>query len=499
MKKSVVIIGGGLGGLFTGAILAKEGLKVTVLEKNATAGGGLQTFRRFGSEFDTGMHVVCGMNPDGNIRKICRYLGIDSQIGVRPSSDRLYLGSDGEFYDIAATKEGFVNSLSKYFPEERENLKAYVKALFDITDKVDLFNLRPTNQFSGMDFFSSSEDFMMPADAFIAKYLRNNKLRSIVAYTNTLYGGRAGRTPAYVHAIISVSFINGIVRFEDTSRGFKDLLTSVITENGGSVHTNEKVIKLVAENKSAVCVQTEKNEYKADLYISDIHPCSLLQILDDDAFPKSYKNRLESIPNSYSAFSLYIKLKSNTFKYIDRNEYFMTDFSKVWDFGYTYENWPLGFMFMTPPQKNQGEFADTALVTAPMPWDAVRRWERTSTGKRGDDYEKFKSGECEKIVTLLNKMYPGFSDCIENICCSTPLTVRDFYNVKEGSLFGFSKDCNNIIQSQIPVFTKIKNLLLTGQNVNLHGFCGVPLTAIMTSEAILGNNYITTKLYKKYE
>ena len=45
MNKTAIIIGGGLGGLFTGAILAKEGLRVTVLEKNATAGGGLQTFR----------------------------------------------------------------------------------------------------------------------------------------------------------------------------------------------------------------------------------------------------------------------------------------------------------------------------------------------------------------------------------------------------------------------------------------------------------------------
>ena len=41
--KTAVIIGGGLGGLFTGGVLAKEGFKVTVLEKNVTAGGGLQT------------------------------------------------------------------------------------------------------------------------------------------------------------------------------------------------------------------------------------------------------------------------------------------------------------------------------------------------------------------------------------------------------------------------------------------------------------------------
>ena len=51
----VLIIGGGLGGLFCGAILAKEGLKVTVLEKNTAIGGGLQSFTRFGEVFDTGI------------------------------------------------------------------------------------------------------------------------------------------------------------------------------------------------------------------------------------------------------------------------------------------------------------------------------------------------------------------------------------------------------------------------------------------------------------
>ena len=76
MDKSAIIIGGGLGGLFTGAILSKEGLNVTVVEKNATVGGGLQSFTRFGEVFDTGMHVIGGLQRGGNIRRLCDYLGI---------------------------------------------------------------------------------------------------------------------------------------------------------------------------------------------------------------------------------------------------------------------------------------------------------------------------------------------------------------------------------------------------------------------------------------
>ena len=51
-----------------------------------------------------------------------------------------------------------------------------------------------------------------------------------------------------------------------------------------------------------------------------------------------------------------------------------------------------------------------------------------------------------------------------------------------------------MLQSQMPIATKVRNLLLTGQNVNLHGICGVPLTAIETAEAIVGRGGILDKI-----
>ena len=77
---------------------------------------------------------------------------------------------------------------------------------------------------------------------------------------------------------------------------------------------------------------------------------------------------------------------------------------------------------------------------------------------------------------------------------ASPLTIRDFYNQKEGSLYGVKKDCNNIALSQIPVRTKLKNLLLTGQNVNLHGIVGTPLTAVYTCAELLGLEYLLNEI-----
>ena len=52
------------------------------------------------------------------------------------------------------------------------------------------------------------------------------------------------------------------------------------------------------------------------------------------------------------------------------------------------------------------------------------------------------------------------------------------------------KNCNDLSISFLPVKTKVKNLFLTGQNCNFHGFCGVSLTALKTCESILGKNIL---------
>ena len=58
MRFDAVILGSGLGGLQCAYILAKNGMKVCVVEKNAALGGCLQSFRRGNDEFDTGFHYV---------------------------------------------------------------------------------------------------------------------------------------------------------------------------------------------------------------------------------------------------------------------------------------------------------------------------------------------------------------------------------------------------------------------------------------------------------
>ena len=501
MKESVIIIGGGLGGLTTGAILAKEGHKVTVLEKNAIIGGGLQSFRRNGYIFETGMHILAGLREGGSVRKIFSYLGIMDRIKIRDVDsdcmDSIQYLSDNKVYRIAEGREAFVESLSADFPEERENLTRYVDAMYELSEELDLYYIRRSTR----NTFDHSDDFFLAADKFIAKYVENKKLRDILAYMNPMYCGVAGHTPAYIHALLNCLYIDGPCRMIGSSQQIADSLKEVIEENNGLVLNNTSVTHIETADRMVQYVEDNKgNRYTADRYISAVHPCHLFTLLNEDAFPRSYRSRLESIPNSYSAFTLYLSLKEDTLPYINHTCYCQDDYGIIWNYSTedNNEKWPQGFMFMTPPTKEDDKYAKTLIVTTPMNFSTVEKWADTKVGKRGSDYEAWKLECAEKLMTKLERCIPGVRDCVKEMYTSSPLTIRDYYNTKEGSMYGFIQDCEQLTLSQVPIYTKVKNLLHTGQNISLHGICGTPLTAIVTAEAIVGNNVVIDHINENY-
>lgn len=496
MKSSAIIIGGGVGGLFTGAFLSKEGIKVTVLEKNAIIGGGLQCFKRKGTVFETGMHILGGFLPGGSLNKICSYLGILDKLHIKHTDvdaiDSIIYGEDGKCYTLPRGKEAFTNYLIEQFPLEADGISKYMDAMYAIANEVDLFYLRTS--VSGL--FSHSEEFLMPTDEFIAKYVKDRRLRDILAYMSPMYGGVAGHTPAYIHAMINVLYINGSSLFVDGGQHMADSLADVIRENGGEVIAGDAVEKIEIVDRNVVKVVTKsKKEYSGDWYISDLHPTTLFKLANEEGFPRIYMNRIKSIPNSYSAFTLYIKFKPESQPYVNHPRYFQERYGSVWNLGeFDEETFPQGFMYITSPSKDQGAWAERMTVNCLMPFDPVRKWENTTIGHRGDEYEAWKKRLMNKVLDKLEILHPGFRDSIEFVFTSSPLTIRDYYNVKEGSLYGHQCDCKNLMLSQMPIVTKVHNLLLTGQNVNLHGICGVPLTAIETAEVIIGHGNLLKKI-----
>lgn len=496
-RKSVVVIGGGLGGLVSGALLAKEGYKVTVLEKNAIIGGGLQTFHRKGVSFPTGMHVFGGFGEMGQLRKLFSYLGIMDRLSLRAMDaegyDVVNVLEDGATYSLPKGKEHFINYLGEVFPAEKANIKAYVDKLFVLSEEEDLFYLREQKP---QVFMSVSEDAILPYDELMDRYLTDPKLKGVLSYLNPLMGGVPGTTPAFMSALLGVLHIDGTYQFEGGSQQMAELLKEVIETAGGEVLANEEVVGIEVEGREVCQVVTQKGHtYRADSYISDVHPDVLLRLVGDKAFPTSFRSRIQSIPETRSCFKVYVKFKAGAFPYVNHTNYCLSKYDTKYDINQ--DEWPNSVMYYTPAVEGQGNYAETMVIISEMDYAWVKPWEDTQVGHRGASYEQWKGQMTEQVVHFMERIYPDFREKTEFVMASSPLTIRDYYGNKEGSNYGFLRDSHNIMLSQLSVFTKIKNLYLTGQNVNIHGMCGVALTAIQTVEALVGTNTVVRKINKR--
>ena len=482
-----VIIGAGMGGLFCGALLARRGVRVAVLEKNNSIGGGLQTFARGGEVYETGMHVAGGFNEGGILNSLCRYLGIMDRLRVRPADMMLSVtyADSGRTYDLPAGRDAFIDYLTDKFPAQKDNIRRYVDAVFRVSHEEKLFYLE---SMSGVN--DHSDEFFMPADAFIAKYISDPELRAVLASVNPLYAGIPGHSPAYIHIMISALFMDSPCWFEGGSAQLADALKEVIEAAGGRVLTHCEVASVRVRDLNVECV-TDKNgrEYRADWYISDIHPASLFPLIEGKAFTSGYRARIESIPDTASAFKVFLRLKPGTVRFPGHPVSIVDSMDNAWNMAqYDSTAWPHGVNCFFG--EGRDGFASHLTAYCLMDFDEVREWENTRTGHRGEAYEAWKKERTERVLDLVEKRFPGIRECADEIFASSPLTFRDWMGTRRAGAYGLFKDSTDIATSLIPIRTKVKNLLLTGQNVNMHGIGGVPMTSIETIQTIFADESV---------
>lgn len=481
---TALIIGSGLGGLTCGAILSRCGVRVTVLEQMKTAGGALRMFKHRGNEFETGFHTVCGLDRYHTVGKLFGWLGIaDRLVTANPDSDCFdEVIMDSRHYRLANGREGFRNSLKEYFPLQSDNIDSYVDDMWKMCEQVPIFNTKVMPDMSAMMENDTDESI----GAFIDRHISDPLLRQLLGWNNMLYGGNRDRTPVLTAALITKLYVESATRFVDNSQQLVELLTEVIEQGGGEVITEAEVCKVeVSDRNVGGVVCTDSRRFEADWYIGAIHPAMVVKMLGEGVLSRAYTNRVSSLHNSCSMFSLFVKLRRGSFPYLNRNIYWVDHAEGIWQADLLDERFPRGFLIITPPTEDR-QFAERLIVHVPMLWSDVARWSNTKVGNRGADYEQFKAECGQKVVDRVRELFPSFDEAVEDLFFATPLTLRDFLGLPEGAVCGTIHDCADQFSSHISTRTKLSNLLLTGQNVRLHGMCGVPITSIETAAWIVG-------------
>jgi len=491
-KYDVVVIGSGLGGLFCANILSKEGMNVCVLEKQKHFGGNLQTFKRDGKIHDTGVHYVGGLGEGQNLHQYFKYAGIVDKLKLEKLNQDAFdkINFQAKTYSYAQGYDNFIETLAQDFPKEKEALQNYKKQIKKICKEFPLYNVRPN---LGLD--NEHVYYERNVGDFIKAITPNETLRNVLAGNNLLYAGIPDKTPVAIHALVTNSLIEGAYRFEDGSHQLADLLIESIKNNSGTLKSNSEVVELKVGNKkleSAVLKSGE--EIKANYFISAIHPTLTLAMTDTSLLRKSYRTRIDEIEETISVFALYISFKPESFSYLDYNYYHFNEDS-VWSIpNYNPDRWPQEYLFLTLPNSKSKKYADTATAMTYMKYDEVKQWENSDIGKRGDDYEAFKKYKAELLIDQIDKQYPDFKSSILNYYTSTPLSMKAYTGTRNGSIYGILHDSNEPLKTRIAPKTKIPNLLLSGQNVNLHGVLGVTVGSVLTCTELVGMEYLLKKV-----
>ena len=144
-------------------------------------------------------------------------------------------------------------------------------------------------------------------------------------------------------------------------------------------------------------------------------------------------------------------------------------------------------------------FAESMTILAYMKYEEVKEWEGTfntvsAEAGRGESYEAFKKRKAEKLIDLAEKQFPGLRESMVSYYTATPLSYRDYIGNHDGSMYGIVKDHRNPLKTFISPRTKLPNLYLTGQNLNLHGILGATMSGLVTCVAFLGNDDIVEKI-----
>jgi phytoene desaturase len=335
----IVIIGGGIGGLATANLLAKDGHTVDVYEKNDQLGGRAGQFKKDGFTFDTGPSWY--LMPEVFERY---YRELDTTaakeldlIKLSPAY-KIYSGAQpltitGDIEKDAKTFEGIERGAG-------EALKQYVRnstTTYRLALKHFLYsNFETPAPFLHKDVIRRSLTMVrlmtLSLHDYTKKYFHSVRLQQILEYPSVFLGSSPYTAPALYSLMSSLDFEEGVFYPRGTMHAIPMSLVKIGRTLGVTYHTNKPVSKVIINRGIATGVAFEDGStVEADVVISnaDLHftETSLLPT-KYQSYPEAYWKKIEASP---SALLMYLGVKGSLPEFEHHTLLFTKDWEKNFD------------------------------------------------------------------------------------------------------------------------------------------------------------------------
>ncbi len=462
----VVVIGAGCAGLSSAARFATSGKKVLVYEKHNIPGGCGTSFRRGRFEFEVALHQLSQMgsfeNP-GGLRKLFREFGIEEQIDWVEIKELYNIIQPHADLSVAlpTNVEGCKEVMTSYFPEEKEKINAYYDLVWAFSK--EYFDLIQKPQAPEMEGFKADMKRQLVSKLFKKKYpmLGKYMMRSAQDVLDEIglskeaqtcvnaywcfMGSLPEKLPFPILAACTYLYImNQPYYLKGGSQVMSQALTEYIRKEGGEVHFNNGVKKILMEGKKAIGVITDEGEtvYAKQILSNISHIHTYMNLLEPDEIPVGALDSFAHCRVGISAFTCYIGLDC-TPEDINMKTSFNLIYPKEIRTGgleasrkLDVKDDPIVLTCYTvddPGCSPEGTSVFSAVVLKyAEPWIELPE----------EEYHEKKYAMATELLERVEELFPGFTGHIEEIEVGTPLTHMRYLNHPGGAIYGFEQDLN---------------------------------------------------------
>lgn len=515
-----IVIGSGIGGLTTAALLAKLGKRVCVLEQHYTAGGYTHSYEREGYEWDVGVHYIGEVHkPWSMIRRVFDVIS-DGQLEWAPMDaryDRIILGD--KTYDYVAGREEFKAEIKQHFPEEAAAIDRYVELLSEVSAKVPRFFAgQALPRTLGM-LYSKLRRRLLPAYFFqttrevLEGLTQNQQLIGLLTAQWGDYGLPPAQAAFVMHAMVAKHYITGGNYPVGGALRIAETIIPVIEAAGGHVFTYAGVEQILIENGRAVGVRLHKDgvELRAPQIVScaGLIPTYTRLIPAEVAAQQQLLAPLQQVEPSAATLCLYAGFKGSAAELgLPKTNYWVYPTAdhdgNVHRFKHEADA-PLPLIYISFPSAKDPSWearfpnkATVEIVAATLP-ERFAQWKGSTWGKRGADYEALKAQLTEHLLETLYQQQPQLRGQLDFCELATPLSTEWFQWNEQGEIYGIDHTVQRFEQHWIHSQTPIKGLYLTGADTVTAGVGGALMAGVLTASRMLGwRGYRVGQLLKRW-
>ena len=517
LNPDYLIAGSGLAALSFGALMAKSGKRVRILEAHYLPGGYGHTFELDGYKFNAQLHYVWNCGEGRTVHAVLKQLGLAETVRFNEYDangfDRMRM--PGYALDIPYDYDQLIERLGVLFPRQKENIATFVRAVRDMSEAIDqlpgvtLADLAKLDTVKGLIGHAGNVRNLL-------RYQRSTLQEvfddfDVPPAAQTLL---ALQWPDFMLPPNQLSFIAWLMLFTGYCRGayypachFEDVINAfvgIIEENGGEIVYEQRVIEFVREDKRITKVLTEDlkergtiHEHTAPVVICNMDPRQAAEQIGFEYFSPTVRKQL-NYDYSYSNFMVYavvsgIDLRDYGF---GRSNLFHTeepDLNKAFDDMHIRGDYRKPSFAVTVPSLLTEDRSDCPPDHQIIEILTVANYQRFLDLKLSSPaaYRKKKAEILTSILDVMEARYvPDLRKHIVFQVTGSPTTNERYCWSPAGNSYGSNMTAQNIGRGRLTSDSSLDNFYFCNASSGYAGFAGTIWTGCRLYEKLSGETIL---------